>query len=138
MERLYYLSHWLYCHKVPVLPRILMLVIRLLYQSYIPYKTRIPGVSFGHTIGVVLALGLVIGAHCKIRHHVTVADGKGSGARVGEEVEIGAGVFILNNLTIGSRARIGANTVVVKDVPDDATVAGNLGRVVRIKCKQAA
>jgi serine O-acetyltransferase len=139
MEQLYYLSGWLYCHKVPVIPRIIMLVIRLFYQSYIPYKTQIgPGVSFGHAIGVVLAPRSVIGAHCKIRHHVTVADGKGGGARIGDEVEIGAGAFILNNLTIGSRVRIGANAVVVQDVPDDATVVGNPGRVVSIKGKRVA
>lgn len=133
MEKLYYLSNWLFVHKIPFLPRVLMLITRMLYQSYIPYKTEIgPGVSFGHAVGVVIAPRAKIGARCKIRHMVTIADGKGGGACIGDDVEIGAGAFIKNNITIGSRALIGANAVVVNDVPDDATVVGNPGRVVKI------
>ncbi|MBN1008732.1 serine O-acetyltransferase [Amphritea pacifica] len=134
MERLYYISNWLFRHKVPILPRILMLLIRAVYQSYIPYKAQIGSdISFGHAIGIVIAPRAVIGERCRIRHHVTIADGRGGAARIGDDVQIGAGAFIRYNLTIGNRVRIGANAVVVEDVPDDATVVGNPARVVLLK-----
>jgi serine O-acetyltransferase len=65
MERLYYVSNWLYRRRVPLLPRALMLLVRLLYQSFVPYQTVIgPGVSFGHRQGIVIARTARIGARC--------------------------------------------------------------------------
>lgn len=131
MERLYYLSNWLYRHQVPVLPRLLMLVIRLVFQSFVPYQTQIgPGVSFGHRLGIVLTRNAIIGARCKIRHQVTIANSGEGGAEIGDDVSIGAGAKIIGAVRIGDRARIGANAVVVHDVPKDATVVGVPARVV--------
>lgn len=136
MEQLYYLSHWLYCHKVPVLPRLLMLLMRLLYQSFVPYTAVIgPGVKFGHRTGIVIAENATIGARCKIWHQVTIGRGN-EGAVIGDDVFIGAGAKIIKGVRVGHRAKIGANAVVVNDVPDDATVVGIPARVIKIGNKK--
>lgn len=125
MERLYYWSRWLYLRRVPALPRLLMLLIRVLYQSFIPYQAQIgPGVSFGHRQGIVVARTAVIGARCKIRHQVTIANGPDGAAIIGDDVKIGAGAKILGRVRIGDRAKVGANAVVVDDVPPDTLVVG--------------
>jgi serine O-acetyltransferase len=133
MEKLYYLSHYLYKKKIPVLPKLLELMLRMFFHSSIPYQVEIgPGVSFGHRQGIMMGKRVKIGARCKIRHQVTIAGGKGGGATIGDDVQIGAGAKIIGPIRVGHRARIGANAVVVKDVPDDATVVGIPARVVRI------
>ena len=133
MEKLYYLSHYLYRKKVPVLPKLVELMIRFFFHSSIPYQVQIgPGVTFGHRQGIMMGKRVKIGARCKIRHQVTIAGGTGGGAKIGDDVQIGAGAKIIGPVRIGNRARIGANAVVVKDVPDDATVIGIPARVVRI------
>lgn len=132
MERLYYLAHALYRRRIPVLPRLLMLLIRLLYQSFVPYQVVIgPGVSFGHKQGIVIARTARIGSRCLIRHQVTIADSAQGAAVIGDDVQIGAGAKLIGNVKIGDRARIGANAVVVSDVPADATVVGIPAAVVR-------
>lgn len=132
MERLYYLSNWLYRRRVPMVPRFLMLLVRLLYQSFVPYQTSIgPGVSFGHRQGIVIARTAKIGARCLIRHQVTIANSAKGGAIIGDDVEIGAGAKLIGRVLIGDRARIGANAVVLEDVPPDVTVAGIPARIVR-------
>jgi serine O-acetyltransferase len=125
MERLYYLSHWLYLHRIPVLPRLCMLLIRFVYGSFVPYQVQIgPGVDFGHRQGIVIARSARIGQRCTIRHQVTIANGAGGAATIGDDVKIGAGAKIIGTVSIGDRARIGANAVVVKDVAADTTVVG--------------
>jgi serine O-acetyltransferase len=132
MEFLYYLSNRLYRWHVPLLPRLIMLLIRLVYQSFVPYTASIgPGVKFGHRQGIVLAEDVKLGARCKIWHQVTIARGRG-GATVGDDFLIGAGAKILGGIHIGNRVKIGANAVVVEDVPDDATVVGIPVRVVKL------
>lgn len=134
MEQLYYISRWLYVHRVPILPKIVMMMIRLLYQSFIPYRTKIgPGVSFGHKQGIMIAPRATIGARCKIRHQVTIAGSSNGAATIGDDVQIGAGAKILGAVHIGNGALIGANAVVVKDVPDGAVIVGIPAKVVRIQ-----
>jgi serine O-acetyltransferase len=133
MERLYYISHWLYLHKVPFLPRLLMLLIRVFYQSFVPYQVQIgPAVSFGHRQGIVLARTARIGARCRIRHQVTIANSGEGAATIGDDVYIGAGAKIIGAVQIGNRVRIGANALVANDIPDDATVKGFPAQVVRL------
>ena len=64
------------------------------------------------------------------------ATGKDTGKRhptVGDDVLIGAGTKILGPLNIGSNSKIGANSVVVKDVPNGATVVGIPAKIVKIR-----
>lgn len=130
MERLYYIMRQLYCWHIPVFPRLVQLLIRFIYGSFIPPQTRIgPGVSFGHKMGIVFNRGTIIGSRALIRHQVTFGGGH---AVVGDDVRFGAGVKVIGNVRIGHRAKIGANAVVVKDIPDDATAVGIPARVISI------
>lgn len=131
MERLYYIMHALYRYHVPILPRLIMICIRLIYGSFIPPQVTIgKNISFGHKMGIVLHRQAVIGDNVKIRHQVTFGSG---GAIVGNDVQIGAGAKIIGSVKIGDRAKIGANAVVVKDVPEDAIAIGIPARLLEKK-----
>jgi serine O-acetyltransferase len=88
-----------------------------------------PGLLLPHPLGVVVGAGSVVGAHCTIQQHVTIGGNYGHTAAgrvkpyIGEGVEVSAGAVIAGPVSIGSRARIGANAVVVTDVPPGAVVA---------------
>lgn len=131
MDRLYYLSHRLYRMGIPFLPRLIMLLIRFLYGSFIPYQARIgKGVHFGHKMGIVISPCAQIGCRVKIRHQVTIGSG---GAIIGDDVEFGAGAKVIGNVKIGEGARIGANAVVINNIPPYAVAVGVPARVVRIR-----
>lgn len=88
-----------------------------------------------HGSGVVIGETAVIGDDVTVYQGVTLGGtGKETGKRhptVGNGVIIGAGAKVLGNITVGDRSRIGAGSIVLKDVPPDCTVAGNPGRIVR-------
>lgn len=95
------------------------------------------GAEFGPGFVLIHALGVVIngrvrgGSNVLIEHQVTIgAEGRES-PRLGNHVFLGAGAKIIGPVTIGDRARVGANAVVVHDVPAGATVVGIPARVVR-------
>lgn len=131
-------AHWLYERKVTFLPRALMQLARALTGIEIH-----PGATIGrrlfidHGMGVVVGETAVIGDDCVLYHHVTLGGtGKERGKRhptLGCGVIVGAGAAVLGNIVVGEGARIGANSVVLRDVPPAATVVGIPGRVVLIK-----
>ena len=85
-----------------------------------------------HSQGVVINSQVVAGAHVLIEHQVTIgATGPRQIPRIGNDIYIGAGAKIIGEVTINDGARIGANAVVVHDVPAGATVVGIPARVVR-------
>lgn len=122
MEKLYYLSNWFWRHRVPLLPRVIMIIIRVLFSSHIPYKTRIgKNIIFGHRLGVVINENTKIGKNVKIRQFVTIGGGP---VVIEDGVQIGAGAKLLGNIVVGKKSVIGANAVVVKNVKPYSTVAG--------------
>lgn len=75
--------------------------------------------------GIIIARNVHIGHGCTIFQHVTIAESdKAKTTIIDDNVCIGAGAVILNNVHIGKNAKIGANAVVVKDVPAWATAVG--------------
>ena len=131
MERLYYLSHRLYLSDIPVLPRLIMLLIRTIYGSFIPYQTRIgDSVHFGHKMGIVIVPCAQIGRRVKIRHHVTIGSGC---AIIGDDVKFGAGAKVIGSVKIGNGAVIGANAVVTQDmiIPENSLVLGIPGKIIK-------
>jgi len=93
-----------------------------------------PGLLVRHPMGIVVSNSATIGATCTMLQHVTVGENSfdGSGApQIGDGVFIGAGAVIVGPVKIGSRSMVGANAVVLEDVPADVTVAGVPARVVR-------
>jgi serine O-acetyltransferase len=91
-----------------------------------------PGLVVRHGYSTILTAER-IGANCFVHHEVTIGwDDEGARAPVlGDNVYVGTGAKILGAITIGSDVRIGANAVVLDDVPDGCTVAGVPARIVR-------
>lgn len=87
-----------------------------------------------HSEGVVINTRVVGGRHILIEHGVTIGAEKGQSPRLGDDVFIGAGAKIVGGVSIGSRVKIGANAVVVTDLPDGATAVGIPARVIGKIC----
>lgn len=91
---------------------------------------------------IVIHGNAVIGNDCLIRHGVTIGntgDDDPLGApTIGDRVDIGAGAKILGRVSVGSDAIIGANAVVVHDVPDNAVVGGVPARVLKMRTPRSA
>ena len=83
-----------------------------------------PGFVLIHSNGVVINTAVRGGRDVKVEHQVTIGADRGVSPVLGDDVFIGAGAKILGAIRVGSRVRIGANAVVVKDVPDDITAVG--------------
>lgn len=100
-----------------------------------------PGATIGknlfidHGTGVVIGETAIIGDNCRLYHNITLG-GKGDtidGRRhpmLGDNVTVGAGAQILGPIKIGNNARIAANAVVTKDIPEGFTAIGNPARLV--------
>ncbi|MBE9041809.1 serine O-acetyltransferase [Oscillatoriales cyanobacterium LEGE 11467] len=128
-------AHWLYSIGIPFIPRFISHISRFLTGIEIhPGATLGKGVFIDHGMGVVIGETAIIGDGCLIYQGVTLGGtGKESGKRhptLGEGVVVGAGAKVLGNLYIGNDVRIGAGSVVLRDVPSDCTVVGVPGRVV--------
>lgn len=135
----YRVSRWLYLHHIPVLPKLITLLIFLIYNSKIPYQAKIGrGSTFGYGgMGVVIHSKSIIGVNCTICQQVTIGGGGNSrfpGVPViGNNVYIAKGSIVMGGITIGNNVTIGANAVVTKPVPDNAIVAGVPAKILRIK-----
>ena len=100
-----------------------------------------PGAQIGegffidHGTGVVIGETTVIGKNVTLYQGVTLGGtGKDTGKRhptLGDGVTVGAGAKVLGPISIGNHVKIGAGSIVLKDVPDQCTVVGNPGRIVR-------
>jgi serine O-acetyltransferase len=131
-------AHQLYTAGFPLLARIVSQFNRLLTGIEIH-----PGATIGrrcfidHGMGVVIGETTEIGDDVLLYQGVTLGGtGKERGKRhptIGDNVVIGTGAKILGNITIGSHTKIGAGSVVVRSVPENSTVVGVPGRVVRLR-----
>lgn len=134
----YRIAHALDRLKIPVLPRLIMAVARWLTGIEIhPAATIGRGLFIDHGTGVVIGETAVIGEHVTLFQGVTLGGtGKERGKRhptLGDNVVVGAGAKILGNITIGSETMVGANAVVIRDVPQHSTVVGVPGRITRTR-----
>ncbi len=134
-------AHWLWQHDMKLLARIVSQRTRK--------KTGIeihPGARIGARLFIDHGMGVVIGETAEIGDDVTLyqdvtlgGTGKETGKRhptLGNSVMVGAGAKVLGSLNIGDGAKIGAGSIVLKDVPPGATVVGNPGRVVASKTER--
>jgi len=131
------LAHWLYRHKRFFLARAL--------SQFARHMTGIeihPGAEIGkrlfidHGMGIVIGETAEIGDDCTIYHGVTLGGtGHDTGKRhptVGNNVLISTGAKVLGPFKVGDNSRIGANAVVLQEVPPNSTVVGVKARVVKI------
>jgi serine O-acetyltransferase len=96
-----------------------------------------PGFVLIHSDGVVINGATVGGKNVFLEHQVTIGAERRQSPLLGDDVFIGAGAKIIGQVKIGHGARIGANAVVVHDVPADATVVGIPARVVRLRYEES-
>jgi len=132
---LHRISHRLWRLRVPLLPRLLSQVGRLFTGIEIHPGARIGrSVFIDHGMGVVIGETAVIGNHCLLYQGVTLGGtGKQHGKRhptLKENVVVGAGAKVLGAITVGANTRIGAGSVLLRDVASDSTVVGIPGRVI--------
>ena len=130
-------AHFCYCHKMKFLARTI--------SQWSRFWTGIeihPGAKIGrrlvidHGMGIVIGETAEVGDDCLIYHGVTLGGtGKDQGKRhptIGNNVLLSTGSKVLGPFKVGDGARIAANAVVLKEVPEDATAVGVPARVVRI------
>ncbi len=132
---LHRISHKLWKYKLPLLPRVLSQLTRNITGIEIHPGAKIgKGVFIDHGMGVVIGETSEIGDRCLLYQGVTLGGtGKDCGKRhptLEENVVVGAGAKVLGAIQIGSNTRIGAGSVVVKNVEKNSTVVGIPGRVV--------
>ena len=131
------LAHWCYRHDLKFLARAISQRSRR--------RTGIeihPGATIGrrlvidHGMGIVIGATAEIGDDCLIYHGVTLGGtGKDVGKRhptIGNNVLIGTGAKVLGPIKVGDNSRIAANSVVLREIPEDSTAVGIPARVVRI------
>ncbi len=132
----YRVSHWLWNKRVPILPRLLSQVARSLTGIEIHPGAQIGrGLFIDHGTGVVIGETAIVGNNVTLYQGVTLGGtGKETGKRhptLGDDIVVGAGAKVLGNIEIGSNAYIGANAVVIKDVPPNTTIVGVPGRITK-------
>ena len=132
----YRMAHRLHGWGVPLVPRCLSQIARWWTGIEIHPGARVGcGLFIDHGMGVVIGETAVVGDDVTLFQGVTLGGtGKEQGKRhpnIGHRVVIGAGAKVLGNITISDDVRIGANAVVVRDVPAGATVVGVPGRIVK-------
>jgi serine O-acetyltransferase len=129
------LSHWLWQHGLYLLGRFSSHIARWLTGIEIHPAARI-GRRFviDHGMGVVIGETAEVGDDCYFYHQVTLGVARTSSGKrhptVGNNVIIGAGAKVLGPIHVGDNARVGANSVVLDNVPNDTTVVGMPARPV--------
>ncbi len=134
-------AHALYEAGVPFLPRLLAYLTRAVTGVEIHPAARIGREFFiDHGSGVVIGETAEIGARVTLYQGVTLGGtGFQRGKRhptLGDNVTVGSGAKLLGPIAVGDGAKIGANTVVIEDVPPGATVVGNPGHPVKVDGKR--
>src|SRR5690348_1570504 len=135
------IAHALHVAGVPLVPRVISMLSRALTGIEIHPAARIgQGLFIDHGSGVVIGETADIGDNVTLYQGVTLGGtGFATGKRhptVQDNVTIGSGAKLLGPITIGHGAKIGANSVVIHDVPPNSTVVGNPGHPVRVEGKR--
>ena len=97
----------------------------------IPLGTRLGGgLLLPHPNGIVIHPDAIVGVNCLIFQQVTLGGGDDGAPCIGGHVDIGTGAKVLGPVSIGDHSKIGANAVVLKDVPQFATAVGIPARII--------
>jgi serine O-acetyltransferase len=131
----YRINHWLWNHRLFLLGRFFSQIARWLTGIEIH-----PGAKIGRRLFIDHGLGVVIGETAIVGNDVTLyqgvtlgGTGKEHGKRhptIEDSVVVGSGAKILGNITVGRNCRIGAGSVVLRNVPEDSTVVGVPGHII--------
>jgi serine O-acetyltransferase len=122
--------------SVPVLGSVLKQINHAITGADIAWSARIgPGLVLWHPTGVVIGPRVVVGRDARVQQGITLGaarsrTGQDGDPVLGDGVYVGAGARVLGPVHVGDRARIGANAVVLTDVPDDASAVGVPARII--------
>lgn len=145
----YRLGNWLHTNKPFVLIRIPLKVVSVAANMFCEVFMEMcidtaatigEGLYIGHIGGVHINPGAVLGKNCNLAHRVTIGTsgmGRKGAPIIGDEVYIGTGAALIGKIKVGSRAKIAANTLVMSNVPEGATVMGVPGQVMMQPAKAA-
>src|SRR5689334_22594623 len=137
MLKIHALAHWLWKMRIPLLPRLLALFNRVVFAVQLPAETVV-----GRDVQLSYSgLGTVIHARAVIGDRVVIGPGVVVGGRSGlyevpvieDDVQLGVGAKVLGPIRVGRGAIVGANAVVLHDVPPGAVMVGVPARVLRIE-----
>ena len=129
-------AQFFYKIKLKLLARMISQFAKFLTGIEIHPAAKIEGgVFIDHGAGVVIGETTIVGDNCVLYQGVTLGGtGNETGKRhptLGNNVTVGTGAKVLGNICIGNNVKIGGNSVVVKDVPDNCTVVGVPGRIIK-------
>ncbi len=129
------ISHFLYKKKFIFLARLISQISRFFTGIEIHPGAQIEKHLFmDHGMGIVIGETSIIGENVTIYHGVTLGGvSLEKGKRhptIGNNVIIGAGAKVLGNITIGADSKIGANSVILKDIPQDSVAVGVPGKII--------
>ena len=132
---LYKCAHTLYGIGVPLFPKVIYYFMRFVFTTSIPYTATVGrNTSFNNWgMGIVIHRRVVIGKNCMIGQCVTIGGRSGhyEVPVLGDNVMVGVGAKILGPIRVGDHAKIGANAVVLQDVPPYAVGAGVPARIIK-------
>ena len=133
--KMYRFGNTCYKKKIPLVPSIITRLIRFIYSCELPCSTTIgQGSAFVHNgLGCVVNPNSIIGNNVRILQNVSIAGrGTGNGTPIiDDDVLIGCGACVLGGVHIGKGAKIGANAVVVRDVPAGAVAVGIPAKIIK-------
>ena len=130
--KLYRRERWCYTHHLKIVAKLIFRYMQVFLGCTIP-PTVIIGeeVTIAHFHGIVIHHASSIGRGSTIYQNVTLGGRNGKpGPIIGENCVIGAGACVLGNIVVGNNVKIGANAVVLVDVPDDCTAVGVPARII--------
>ncbi|MCL2661404.1 MAG: serine acetyltransferase [Acidobacteriaceae bacterium] len=145
----YRFGSWLYKDPPTAILRIPLKVVYLFANLYceavlemhIDSQATIgPGLYIAHIGGVHINPAAVLGRNCDVAHRVTIgasAMGRAGVPVLGDDVYVGTGATLVGKIKIGNGAKIAANTLVITNVPEGATVMGVPGRIILRPSKAA-
>lgn len=100
----------------------------------LPRTTQVGyGLYIGHGGPIVVNPTTIIGDNCNLSQFTTIGSNEGHAASIGNNTYIGPNVCVVENVKIGSNVSIGAGSVVTKDIPNNATAAGNYAKVLNFE-----
>lgn len=122
------LGCWCYKNHLRLCAKVFYAINYIFFSCVIPPTVKIgKGTSIAHSLGVVIHHTANIGENCHILHNVTIGN---EGVVIGNNVLLGCGCVIQGPCTIGNNVKIGSNTFIDFDVPDNLTVVGGCkGRI---------